>query len=120
MLVSRKRGPRQPLFFNLGGDVLEQVQTFKYLGVLISSSLSWSPHVEAVCTKARKLLGLVYRRFYGLVDTSCMIEIYKTLIRPHLEYVAPVWAPHLTRDIANLEKVQRFGLKLHVFKILGC
>ena len=107
MLVSR-----QPLSFKLGGDVLEQVQTFKYLGVLISSSLSWSPHVEAVCIKARKLLGLVYRRFYGLVDTSCMIEIYKSLIHPHLEYAAPVWAPHLTRDIANLEKVQRFGLKL--------
>ena len=70
------------------------------------------PHVEAVCIKARKLLGLVYRRFYGLVDASCMIEIYKSLIRPHLVYAAPVWAPHLTRDIANLEKVQRFGLKL--------
>ena len=41
-----------------------------------------------------------------------MIEIYKTLIRPHLEYAAPVWAPHLSRDIANLEKVQRFALKL--------
>ena len=93
MLVSRKRGTRQPLSFNLGGDVLEQVETFKYLGVLISSSLSWSPHVEAVCTKARKLLGLVYRRFYGLLNTRCMIEIYKTLIRPHLEYAASVWAP---------------------------
>ena len=99
MLVSRKRGPRQPLSFKLGGDVLEQVQTFKYLGVLISSSLSWSPHVEAVCIKARKLLGLVYRRFYGLVDTSCMIEIYKSLIRPHLEYAAPVWAPILQETL---------------------
>ena len=49
MLVSRKSGPRQPLSFKLGGDVLEQVKTFKYLGVLIFSSLSWSPHVEAVC-----------------------------------------------------------------------
>ena len=112
MLVSRKRGTRQPLSFNLGGDVLEQVQTFKYLGVLISSSLSWSPHVEAVCTKARKLLGLVYRRFYGLLNTRCMIEIYKTLIRPHLEYAASVWAPHLARDIAKLEGVQKFALRM--------
>ena len=98
MLVSRKRGPRQPLSFKLGGDVLEQVQTFKYLSVLISSSLSWSPRVEAVCIKARKLLGLVHRRIYGLVDTSCMIEIYKTLIHPHLKYnAAPVWAPSYKR-----------------------
>ena len=41
-----------------------------------------------------------------------MIELYKTLIRPHLEYAAPVWAPYLTKDIINLEKIQKFALKL--------
>ena len=42
-----------------------------------------------------------------------MIEMasYKTLIRPHLEYVQHQLEPtHLTRDIANLEKVHRFGI----------
>ena len=61
MLISRKRRPRQPLSLSLGGSdsAPEQVQSFKYLGVLISSSLSWSPHIDTVCTKARKLLGLL-------------------------------------------------------------
>ena len=68
MLISRKRRPRQPLsLISLGGSALEQVQTFKYLGVLISS-LSCSPHIDTVCKKARKLLGLLYRRFYGLIQ----------------------------------------------------
>ena len=41
------------------------------------------------------------------------LRICKTLIHPHLEYnVAPVWAPPSYKSIANLEKVQRFGLKL--------
>ena len=112
MLISRKKGPRQPLSLSLGDDALEQVQVFKYLGVLISSSLNWSPHINAVCSKARKLLGLLYRRFNGLMDPSCLVELYKTLIRPHLEYAAPVWSPHLAKDIANLEKIQKFALKI--------
>ena len=113
MLISRKRRSRQQLSLSLGGNALEQVHTFKYLGVLISSSLSWSPHIDAVCTKARQLLGLLYRRFYGLIDTKGMIELYRALIRPHLEYAVPVWAPHLAKDIDKLEKVQKFGLTLY-------
>ena len=58
-----------------------------------------------------KLLGLLYRRFYGLVDSSCTIELYKTLIRPHLEYATPVWAPYLTKSIVNLVNFQTFALK---------
>ena len=49
---------------------------------------------------------------YGLLNTRCVIEIYKTLIRPHLEYAASVWAPHLARDIAKLEGVQKFALRM--------
>ena len=41
-----------------------------------------------------------------------MIELYRALIRPHLEYAVPVWAPHLAKDIDKLEKVQKFGLKI--------
>ena len=36
-----------------------------------------------------------------------MIELYKTLICLHLEYATPVWAPYPTKDIANLEKIQK-------------
>ena len=38
--------------------------------------------------------------------------MYKILVRPHLEYAAPVWAPHLAKDVDNLENVQKFGLKM--------
>ncbi len=37
---------------------------------------------------------------------------YVTLVRPHLNYAAPVWDPHLQRDIRLLEDVQKFGLRV--------
>jgi len=45
MHVSHKRSPVFPTIpIMLNGTVLEMVSTFKYLGLLISSDLSWTPH----------------------------------------------------------------------------
>ena len=38
--------------------------------------------------------------------------MYKTLVCPHLEYAAPVWDPHLLKDIESVENVQKYGLKM--------
>ena len=38
--------------------------------------------------------------------------LYKTLVRPILEYATPVWCPHLVRDILALEKIQRRASRL--------
>ena len=40
---------------------LESVSSFKYLGVLLTSDLSWSGHVKNACTKARQLISLILR-----------------------------------------------------------
>ena len=67
--------------------------------------------------KLEKLIGLLYRRFYGSVDNDGMMMMYKVLVYPHLEYAAPVWAPHLSKDVLKLENVQK--LVENVFEILG-
>ena len=36
----------------------------KYLGVTLTSDLTWSNHIRNITTKSRRLAGLLYRQFY--------------------------------------------------------
>ena len=93
----------------IGEESLEKVRSYKYLGVVINSNLTWSDHISKLCSKAKQQLGLLYRQFYKDSDTSTLRALYITQVRPHLEYATPVWDPHLSKDIEAIESVQRFS-----------
>ena len=116
MIISVKKSPntlskQKPLTLN--GQTLQQVNTYKYLGVLISSDLKWSPHIAHVSLKARRILGALYHGCYSChLNLSTAILLYKSMVRPHLEYSCHIWSPHTTRDIQALESVQNFALRV--------
>ena len=39
-------------------------------------------------------------------DIHILLNLYKTLVRPHLEYCSPAWSPHYQKEKKLLEKVQ--------------
>ena len=67
----------------------------------LSTDLSWSYHIQCICNKARKIIGILYRQF-----SSNMGILATPLVRPHLEYGIEVWNPYLQKDIVVLENVQ--------------
>ena len=88
--------------------------SYKYLGITITSNLSWSQHIHVICSKAKKLLVLLYRQFYLNTSTSSLLKLYLSFITPILEYSCQVWHPYLVKDIEKLECVQKFALRLCV------
>ena len=104
MRVTRHEHHKQILFdYSLHNQTLENVQTAKYLGITITDNMDWGQHVSEISSKATKTLGFL-RRNLAFAPRSTKEVAYKTLVRPKLEYAAPIWSPHSKLQI---EKVQR-------------
>ena len=52
------------------------------------------------------------RRTFTCKDEQAIIQLYKSLVRLHLEYCVQPWRPYLTQDIEMLETVQRRVTKM--------
>ena len=88
------------------GHILGTVNHNPYLGVELSSTLSWNDHIGNITTKANKTLGFI-RRNLSKCPMNIKRQAYITLVRPTLEYASSVWDPHLQKHIQQLEMVQR-------------
>ena len=61
--------------------------------------------------KANSMMGII-RRTFEYLDDKCFSTVFKSLVRPHIEYANQVWSPYLTKHITELENVQRQSTKL--------
>ena len=79
--------------YKLHGHVLETVTSAKYMGIDLSSNMSWGPHIDRITGNANKTLGFIKRNIKTKVPRVRELA-YNALVRPQLEYAAPVWDPH--------------------------
>ncbi len=90
---------------------LEYTDTEKDLGVIIDNSLSFEQHCETAINKANRILGVI-RRSFKYIDKEVLLSLYKSLVRPHLEYGNTIWNPTLKKVIRSVEAVQRRATKM--------
>ena len=107
--------------YYMNGKKFQEVTNEKDLGVMIKENLKPELQVETVCAKANRMLGLI-KRSVKFRNKKVMVQMYKSLVRPHLEFATSVWSPYYEKDKAKLESVQhRFtrlfpGLKTKAYE----
>ena len=79
--------------------------------MFVDPSLHFSIHCQKVANKTSKLVGLI-RRSFSYLDGPMMTQLFKAIVRPHLEYANVVWSPQYAKDSTLLENVQRRATKL--------
>ena len=97
--------------YEMNGQQLEQIEEQRDLGVLVDNELKFHKQTAAAVKKANAVLGLVKKSF-ALLDDRTLPLLYKSLVRPHLEYGNVVWGPFFKGDILAIEKVQRRATKM--------
>jgi len=60
---------------------------------------------------ANKVFGII-RRSFEYLDRDTLFMLYKSLVRPNLEYANQVWAPYKKKHVELLENVQRRATKV--------
>ena len=112
LTISNKRQPLTYVY-TIDGDAIPHERSTKYLGVTISSDLSWTTHIEGIRAKASRTLGLI-RRNLGPCAASVKEKAYQSLVRPQLEYASSVWNPYTKNDKTKVESIQRQAARFTV------
>ena len=71
---------------SINESIIDHVDKFKYLGIIINETLDWSEHIDHIQSKVAKRLGLL-KRVKHLLPVKSRELVYKTMIQPILEYL---------------------------------
>ena len=92
----------------MGGAVLGRTTQEKDLGVTFSVDMKVSEQCGIAVSKGNKMLGLtvMYK------EKQLIVRLYKSIVRPHLEYCIQAWRPYRKKDIDKLERIQRRATRI--------
>ena len=94
---------------------LEKSENVVDLGVTLSENATFTTHIANAVSSAKRFAAWTMRTFKSR-SREVVLLLYKTYVRPRLEYGCAVWSPHLIKDINAIESIQRSITS----KIEGC
>lgn len=111
LLFSTKRSTayHPPLIFD--NKIIEEVESHSHLGITLTKSLSWRTHILTIHQKASKKLNLL-KGLKFKVDRPTLDVLYKSIVRPLMEYADAVWSGCTTGESELLESLQYEAAKL--------
>ena len=74
----------------IGNHEIKRVNSTKFLGVQIDANLTWKEHVDDICTKISRTIG-VLNRLKETVPRRIHLTLYNTMILPYISYCNIIW-----------------------------
>ena len=98
----------------LSQHIIPHVNHFKFLGIVLDSRLSMTKHMEHIKTKCSKRLNL-FRCVAGTdfgADRKTLIQLYKTLVLPIIEYGAVVYSGASENTLKKIDTIQNSFIRI--------
>lgn len=100
------RNPQRITFMvpelKINNTVIERVQKFNFLGIMLTEHLTWDAHLSAVGNKMSQTLGIM-NRLKKILPQDILLLMYNSLIGSHLNYGTLAWGFECKR-ITKLQK----------------
>lgn len=100
--------------YHVAESLLDRIDSVTDLGVTLNSTLNPAEHIDRVVSKAFSLLGFIFRLTRNFKSPQSLLVLYKSLVRPVLDYGSVIWSPYQLGHISQLNKVQT-----HFLRVLG-
>ena len=98
----------------LSQHVIPRVSNFKFLGIVLDSRLNMAKHMEHIKTKCSKRLNL-FRCIAGTdfgADRKTLLQLYRTLVLPIIEYGAVVYAGASENTLKKIDTIQNSFIRI--------
>ena len=95
----------------MNGDELDPSASLIQLGPSLSSNLTLKTHIHSLAKHASQKLGFLARAG-GFFSSSHLLTIYRSQIRPSLEYCSHVWGGAPKSTLVLLDKIQSKAIRL--------
>jgi len=92
------------LEIELEGSTLEQVENVKLLGLELDEELSFDIHIDSLCEKISKRIGIL-NRIKAYLPRAERTLYYNSLIKPLILYCSVTWTSCCSHD--NISKIFR-------------
>ena len=91
--------------------MLKETIAEKDIGVTFEKNLTFDKHMQEKINKANRIMGII-RKTFEFLDEEIFKCLFKSLVRPIVEYANQVWCPYHRKHIESLENIQRRATKV--------
>jgi hypothetical protein len=105
-----------PLDLNIkiGDKIINSVNNYKYLGIMIDYNIRWDKHIESIIKKT-KYLHFVFYKLAKEMNTKTLLSIYYALFSSVINYGIIAWGGLYKNSVRPLQVLQNKIIKT-IFK----
>ena len=87
------------------------VESYKYLGLILTDFLDFSKAAKAVAKSANRALGLIIAKAksFGGVHYNVFYKLYESIVCPVIMYGAPIWGQNVLAVFGSC-KIEQLGI----------
>ena len=90
---------------------ISSIETSKFLGVIVDDRLTWIHHIDYICKKVSKSIGLLHK-LKKYLNVQSMINMYYCFVYPYFQYCNEVWGNAYSTHLNRLNLLQKRVIRL--------
>ena len=99
------------IIFN--GNTVQKSANQKHLGLILDEKLTFNDHITSKLTTANKLTSTL-RKLYHYMPRDSLVTIYKSFIRPHLDYADVIFDKPSNATFSNRIESAQYNAALAI------